>query len=421
MPLERAKTLRTRQVHLDFHTSPTIAGIGKDFDKAEFAATASRARVNSMTVFGRCHHGMAYYPSKVAPVHPGLDFDLLGAQIESLHSAGIRAPIYLTVTWDQHIGDVHPDWLQRKPDGGTYGGMPDVASWHWVSSAVPEYADYLEAQVDELFDLYGDEVDGFFWDIVMTGGEGDCHPLAIAKRVERGLPDTVAGRKQSDHITHRALMHRLSERIADRKADATVFYNSRFGLEFREEEASYSHVEIEALPTGGWGYGYFPLWARYGRNFGFPYLGMTGRFHTHWGDFGALKEASTLKFECGGIVANAGQCSIGDQLHPGGRLDPAVYDCIGEAYADVEALEPWTTGATALTEIALLLHTKSDSAQAGAAKVFLEEHWQFDAIDVQADFSRFRAIVVPDGFPDSPGLAEKLRGFVAAGGALVLG
>ena len=29
-------TLRFRQIHLDFHTSPDIAGIGARFDKARF-------------------------------------------------------------------------------------------------------------------------------------------------------------------------------------------------------------------------------------------------------------------------------------------------------------------------------------------------------------------------------------------------
>ena len=45
--------LRFRQIHLDFHTSEFIDGIGSQFDPEEFAATLEKARVNSITCFAR--------------------------------------------------------------------------------------------------------------------------------------------------------------------------------------------------------------------------------------------------------------------------------------------------------------------------------------------------------------------------------
>ena len=42
-----------RQVHLDFHTSPDIEEIGRDFSPDEFADTLSKAHVNSVTCFAR--------------------------------------------------------------------------------------------------------------------------------------------------------------------------------------------------------------------------------------------------------------------------------------------------------------------------------------------------------------------------------
>ncbi|UUZ95523.1 hypothetical protein LJK87_14380 [Paenibacillus sp. P25] len=64
--------LRFRQVHLDFHTSPGIPGIGAEFDAEAFAAVLEKARVDSITCFARCHHGMIYYDSKENPerIHP---------------------------------------------------------------------------------------------------------------------------------------------------------------------------------------------------------------------------------------------------------------------------------------------------------------------------------------------------------------
>src|SRR4028118_17955 len=99
--LLRFPTFPMRQAHLDFHTSPRIPHAGADWDADHFARTLQAARVNSITLFAMCHHGMCYYPSKVGPAHPSLSFDLLGEQIEACHRAGIRAPIYLTVVWNE--------------------------------------------------------------------------------------------------------------------------------------------------------------------------------------------------------------------------------------------------------------------------------------------------------------------------------
>jgi len=46
-----------RQIHLDFHTSAAIEGIGGDLDADVFADTLQRAHVNSINLFARGHHG----------------------------------------------------------------------------------------------------------------------------------------------------------------------------------------------------------------------------------------------------------------------------------------------------------------------------------------------------------------------------
>ena len=70
-----AASLRFRQVHLDYHTSEGIEGVGQKFDPEQFADTLAAAHVNSVTCFARCHHGWLYYPSKTFPerIHPHLD------------------------------------------------------------------------------------------------------------------------------------------------------------------------------------------------------------------------------------------------------------------------------------------------------------------------------------------------------------
>ena len=99
-----------RCVHLDFHTSPTIDGIGEHFSAEEFTKTIKEARVELVTVFAKCHHGYCYYPTKVGTVHPNLKFNLLKEEIDAAHSVGVKAPIYITMGWSKLDADQHPEW-----------------------------------------------------------------------------------------------------------------------------------------------------------------------------------------------------------------------------------------------------------------------------------------------------------------------
>ena len=87
-------TLPQRQVHLDFHTSEHVPGIGSKFDKKQFQECLQRGHVNSITVFAKCHHGWAYFPSEANKIHPQLNFDLLGQMLEACAEIGVQAPIY---------------------------------------------------------------------------------------------------------------------------------------------------------------------------------------------------------------------------------------------------------------------------------------------------------------------------------------
>lgn len=407
-----------RQVHLDFHTSPAIDDVGLDFDADEFAQTLKEASVNSVTCFAKCHHGMSYYNTSVGVRHPALKFDLLGEQIEACHRVGIRCPIYYSVIWDNHIADAHPEWRQVAPDGKPVGAGPFQAGWKHVCINTP-YVDYIEAQVKELLDGY--EVDGFFFDIVFMQLDGCCCRYCFDDMRRSGLdPSNPSDRAKHGLSVTLKFMERMSNLIWGRKPNATIFYNGavRYGL---GRWAKYmSHVEIEALPTGGWGYLYFPMWVRYVRNFGLPVLGMTARFHKSWGDFGGLKTSAQLKYECGSMLANCAACSIGDQAHPRMRLDKAVYRLIGSAYEDVARKEKWCVGAEPVTQVALLMIDEHSLSDYGACKMLMELHHQFDVIDPSHEFGKYELIIIADDGAPNDKLVQKLKEYVSGGGKLLL-
>ena len=417
--------LAQRQIHLDFHTGPDIPDVGADFEPAEFAAAFQAAHVNSVTVFAKCHHGHLYFPVAHPAVHPGLvpGLDLTGRQVEALHRVGIRAPIYISVQCDEFAANTHPEWLARQVDGATVGAKPLEPGWQILDMSSP-YQDYLADQIALVLARYR-PVDGIFFD--MCWDQPSVSPWAIAAMAAAGLdPQSEADRLA--HASNLALqyMRRYSQQVRDACPEASVYFNSRpLSLLSRDLECL-SHVEIEALPTGGWGYMYFPQQVRYVRTFGRPYMGMTARFHKSWADFGGLKPQAALWYEVSQMLAHGAACSVGDQLHPRGRLDAAAYELIGSVYRHAEACEPWWQGAVPVTEVGLFqvnssgYHTDMRGSNAGAVRLLTQLKVQFDVVDGGSPLESYRVLIVPEGTSVDDALRLRLQGFLAQGGRLLL-
>jgi hypothetical protein len=416
--------LRFRQIHLDFHTSPLIPAIGEDFRPDEFVATLKDAGVNSVTIFSRGHHGMCYYPSKVAPMHPHLKFDLLGRMIEALHQAGIRAPVYTTVMWDEYVAEHHADWRAVDEQGRMDGAGPLQAGWRRLCPNTP-LLDYVNAQIEEVARNY--EADGFFIDIMHYSDFGCFCTYCLREREKLGLDSA----RQEDRDKHAQMvieraMDRFCSTIRAHRPQATIFHNGRVRVGIRPELKYFTHLEIESLPGGQWGYSHFAVMSRYVRNLGRDYMGMTGRFHRSWGDFGTVRNQAALDYECFSMLAQGGKCSIGDQLHPRGKLNQAVYERIGQTYRSVAEKEPWCAGARPVTDIGFVsdaqytYHGSVTQTETGATHLLTQLHHQFDTLDWDSDFARYKVVVLPDNHRLDEGRARKLRDYLGGGGSLLL-
>ena len=427
------KGLRFRQVHLDFHTSPLITDVGVDFDASAFVQTLKDAHVNSINVFAKGHHGMAYYPSKVGPVHPGLKIDLLGEQISACHKADILTPVYLTIVWDQYAAEQHADWCVLNEQGGmihnnmagnTVDASPLEAGWRWLCPNTP-YLDYVSAQAEEVAKNY--EVDGFWFDILLIPPNGCfCH-YCMQEREKLGLDSTkLEDRAKHSQMVFQRAIDRLYSTVRKYRPNVATFFNGQVMIGMRPFLKYYTQIEVESLPGGEWGYGHFAVMSRYVRNLGMDYLGMDARFHRTWGDFGSLRNQAALNFECFRMLAQAGKCSVGDQMHPRGRLLEPVYNLIGTTYKSVEEKEPWCAGARAVTEIGVLSTFKTSQSSAvavsdgGATNLLMQLQYQFDILDSESDFSPYKVVILPDSHRFDAALLNKTRSYLAGGGKLIL-
>lgn len=425
-----------RQVHLDFHTSPYLPDVGSEFDAAAFAKAVKAAHINSITVFAKCHHGMSYYPTKVGTVHPSLNGrDLLGEQIEALHREGIRCPIYTTVVWEEDAAQRFPHWLQMNEQGFTLPATngtdthPNVGMWKYLDFLNPDYQDYIEAHVRELFANY--EVDGLFYDILFFNRNGWWSPAALDFRKKHGfLKDDKATWSRFETAAQRSFMKRFTALGKSLSPQSTVFYNAHnegfvnadTGPRARSELQT--QQEIESLPSGFWGYFHFPRMARMQSYWGKPWLGMTGRFQKAWGDFGGIKPQAALEYECFRSQALGGGNSVGDQLPPRGTLDPAAYALIGSVYAQTAAAEPFYANSQALPQLAVYCasYPGIDGAKSEEGVIQMTEEAHYDAMvcDELSDLSAVKLAVLPDSVVITPVLREKLAAFYKNGGSLIL-
>jgi len=400
-----------RKIHLDFDNGANVRGVGCDFDPDEFAATLVRARVDAIVVFAKCVHGYCYYPSVLGPVHPALvEPDLLGRQVAAARAAGIEVHAYYPYAWDELLAERHPEWLLVKRDGTTHRPPPgEQASWSALCISHPGLLDVVLAHTSEVLEHC--PVDGMWFDEVFSlGGACFCARCLAALQAAGLDPHDPAVQRRRHHERVGASQRRLVEHVHSIRSEAQVAFNTQAALGLRDRLDCVQSIDIEALPTGGWGYGYFPIHARYARTFGVPVYGMTGKSAKAWGEYGGLKHPTQLRTELAGIVALGARCDVGDEPCPGARLDPAVYATIGDAYAEIERLEPWLVGAVPAVEAAIVvdglplmrfspmdvLPAELGANVAGLAQLLTERDVQFDVVDAAEEFERYRLVVLPD-------------------------
>lgn len=420
--------LATRQIHLDFHTPVLPFELGGNFDKKTFQETLIKASVNSVTLTGRCHHGHIYYQTTLPAKHPQMKKDFLMEQVDACHEIGINAPIYISVGWDAYSADRHPEWLERKADGGMYGfeNYGQLAPGWKTLCFNTAYLDYLKVQIEDTIHHFKGKLDGLFFDIVWQ--DPCCCNVCIRKMLLSGYdPEKEADRIAFAKETEQFLKTEIYQTIRKLNATCPIFFNEgNITPSIRPNLNEYSHLEIESLPSGAWGYQHFPTAVRYAKNFGKEYLGMTGKFHKVWADFGSYKNPAALEYETFLALAHGAKCSIGDQMYPDGTLQSATYDLIGGVYEQVKELEKYSDQVEAIAEIAILhpgivepSEEKVDLSLAGAVNMLNESQYQFTIVDQLMDWSKYQLLLLPDKIHLTHELVKQLNDYLHQGGKIL--
>ena len=418
-----------KQVHLDFHTSPDIENIGSHFSKENFQAALKLAHADSITVFAKCHHGVCYYPTEVGVMHPKLSFDLTGAMVEAAHEIGVRAPVYITAGWSHYDAEKHPEWIIVNQDGSKRSSVPfdenaDSSTpkphCHWMTLCLSdgnEYTKHIYELTEEVCRRYKN-LDGLFYDICTIGEACYCD-YCKKSMAEMGLdPNKEEDARKHLILKRQRFMERCGQILHRYHPEATIFFNGT-AHQYKTHYLDFqSHYEMENLPTAWGGYNSLPMRAKSLMRKGKGIVGMTGKFHLDWGEFGGFKSPEALKYEVATMATYGVGASVGDHMHPDGEMELQTYKNIGYAYRYLEAIAPFCYGGCSTANLGV--YTSTDpQANSGISNILLENQLDYELAD-QDNFSRFDTVIIPGPAVMDPRTLEALDAYLKNGGKLVL-
>lgn len=430
-----------RQIHMDFHT-PGFVSVGEQFDAKEFFDVLEESRVNSIAFFAKCHHGYSYFDTSIGTRHPGLSFDLLGSAALEAKQRGIDLLAYFSLNVDEVIAEQHPEWVAVQADGTPVDSqiLQDGSElyWRWLCPYRGRYLDdFFFPHVEECLSKHS--VDGLFID--MAGYlPGSCFCSECVGRMK------AAGLDPHSELDHNKFNAANMQKFAVQLRELMDKYNPGMRLEIGCYNAfgeagkapgviSEFYVETLAYQTGWF---QFPVMGRYLSNAGLPVVGVTGRFLKNWGDFGTVAPVHQLKVILGSHLSVGASCCIGDHMHPGGKLEKAVYSTIKKAFSFIEPRQPYCCGMKRAREIAIVVPEGLETSAAvaskqdgsakgidiwdslyGTAKLLMEGHHQWDVLSLDMPLDDVNTLVLIHPFLDHSAI-DKLQCFVESGGTLVV-
>lgn len=408
----------TRAIQLDFHTSPGIENFLKDFKADEFAERLKKSHVTYLTAFAQCNAGNAYYATKLGTPYPGERAEQLFPSIVSeCHKRGIKVSAYLNIGINQRLAKQHADWLRVSKDGKIMESGADTDVGFTSLCYNSPYRQYLLALISEIAAL---GADGIFCDCIFNK---PCYcSYCKEKMKQRGLD--YKNEEDVRRFSYDTLLE-ISKEIRSRVPKEQYFILN--GMPYDAVQDIASHIEVECLPSGlgGWGEDYFPAQAAVARKISDNVVYMSGRFHASWGDFGGIKSRASLENDMYDALMNGTGFSVGDHMHPHGRLNDELYDRIGEMYAELAVYEKWTESTEYLAQVGVLRNRSDYRSEwlseyhKGVARMLSELKYGFDIIDETMDFSTYEVLILPDAIEVTKNMAEKISVFIKNGGRVL--
>lgn len=386
-------------------------------------------------VLFNCAGIIASYPTELPfqTQSPYLTGDSLGEIIAACHAAGIRLLARTDFSKVRRpLYEQHPDWAYRTARGEIVDYNGDVHA-----CIMGDYQQVYALEIlQELLTSY--DVDGIFFNMggfqtrdYSGNSYGPCHCAACRRAFDAmfGLP-VPAREDMADPVYRKyrvfaersmaALNTRVRRFIHGLRPDIAIDQDTVRGVGFVRQESNTAvdrplpHWQHDASSNTKWAVGTYPEMVSSNTSvdfIDFPYRHVAVSPHQQ-----ALRLAQSL--------ANGGALD----WYLIGRLDNhedrTGFAPVREMFHYHAAHEAEYVGNQPQADVLLLNNNRcSDPESRGWFRVLAENHFFFDApltqTALERDWSRYRAIVLPDLRYLSDALAAKLDGYVAGGGTLI--
>ena len=406
-----------RGVFYDFHTDPVCPQIGGALAPEEFASELAECSVDYVTLHARCNQGFCYYDTNIGIRHPGLKNDFFGDMLKSCRKKGLGVSSYLNGGISHEEGIRHPEWLRINPDGRILQDKdsPFVRLMCFNSG----YAEHFLAMIREIGAKY--HPDGFFIDCFGFSHNCVCSRCVQAMRRNGLDPGNADDRRFYGKKLSVDFAGKIAAAVMEHVPDPLLYFN---GLGYEEQKGIGTYIDLECLPaSSNWGYDYLPLAARHARALGYPFLAnMTARF-PEWGEFGGIRSKDGIVSDLLHGLSLGFHPNIGSHLHPQGRWETPVFQCIKDAYSQIRAFEPYFETAHPQAEAAVVfmktpVYFTAKPEMRGVAALLSELQLQFDVITPETDFTPYRLLILMPGLNADAMIQKRIRAHLSAGKAL---
>ncbi|NPV08533.1 MAG: hypothetical protein HPY83_11315 [Anaerolineae bacterium] len=435
--------------HYDYYLSGNAPDAFAAYDPDRVADEIASTGANFAAIFALNQHGYAYYPSKIAPMHPYLGGrDYTGTLLEALQRRGITVITYVNFM-NIERREAHPEWWQRAADGS------QIYAEGWgvpcPNSPIREYMASIVAEVARLY-----PTNGFFFDMYAFNRYGCWCDYCRARFAEKYDWPFPIKEDWGSESWRKFIQFRQESAIATMKFIRDAAKAQREGLIWVTHcgpDQNWAAGTGTLTPQvddmlqkeigtrrgkGNWSAGQVSKILRpYAR--GQQVVTILADIHFYWdkpkGWFYTPWSVNQVKRQVAEIIAQGAWPDIYTEPFPDSRNDPHTIEGIKAAFDMAREVEPYLLGRETVKSVGLHYSRssldffgKDDPSNYrrgfdGAYKALMEAHVPFDIVlDEQildGSISQYDLLVLSNSACTSDEVNQALRQYVDGGGALI--
>ncbi len=440
MDLTRLNTLSTSRLLYIGTLAPEFIFVPQwGYDPKEAVETAKKANANAVMFEAWDRWGNALYDTKLGHKHAKIHGDLLREVVEAAHDSGLKVFSCVLIFDPLREASIDPSWMAKDAKG---------ESLHYPCCNSPFKDEIAIPQIMEVTENY--DIDGWFFDEIFPGCawiNSRCW-CDFCKQMFRQEYDADLPKSHDDPMwvefgewSRRCFtnfMEELYGKIKSIKPHISIGYNWAYSIiqpdapdSFPIDYCNYDFCEGNFI---------YPLNISLGSKYLLPpeiyYKIWTSWTNQAWIDW-TLKTVNALKLDCATMLANGSMIIMGGRRYPDGKIEPVVWDYVGEAFKFLAEREEYCIPSESVPYIAVIHSSTSFylkeggnltaewkplSPIRGAHKALVESALHFDIVNEKMlidKISSYKALVLPNQLSLSYETVEAIKRFVKNGGGLL--